>query len=388
MNAGRIALGFGLWMSVWWSILILLLAPVVPGGWLTAVALAFVASAPLLRVIAAFNKRHYPGAFERVWIMRPFWYLQLALPLLGVAGAAGALIGWPFGAAGPGGRWALAVVFTLLALIAVVGYAGSRAVVVKELESVHPDLPHEFDGVRIAQISDLHVGPHTPRGFLARVRDAVANARADVVAITGDQVDDHAPDVAHFAEAFRELNAPLGVYAIAGNHDVYAGWRGVRAGLEAMGVRVLVNEALALRRGAARLWLAGTGDPAAIGAVGQETRDAAPDIPRTLAQVPDDAFTVALAHNPALWPALAKRGVQLTLSGHTHYGQFSIPRIGWSLASPFLQLAMGGYQAGDSLLYINPGTGYWGLPLRIGALPEVTVVTLRRGLTAAMVGAA
>ncbi|MBY0488765.1 MAG: metallophosphoesterase [Gemmatimonadaceae bacterium] len=360
----------------------------VPGGWGTAVALALVASAPLLRVIAAFNKRHYPGAFERVWIMRPFWYLQLALPLLGVAGAAGALIGWPFGVAGTAGRWALALVFTLLALIALVGYAGSRAVVVKELESVHPDLPHEFDGVRIAQISDLHVGPHTPRGFLARVRDAVAAARADLVAITGDQVDDHAPDVRYFAEAFRELNAPLGVYAIAGNHDVYAGWRGVRAGLEAMGVRVLVNEAQVLTRGAARLWLAGTGDPAAMGFPAGAGRDVAPDISRTLSAVPDDAFTVALAHNPALWPALAKRGVQLTLSGHTHYGQFSIPRIGWSLASPFLKHAMGSHQAGDSLLYINPGTGYWGLPLRIGALPEVTVVTLRRGLTAAMVGAA
>lgn len=387
MNAGRIATGFGLWMSIWWAIIVALVAPVVPGGWVTAIALALVASAPLLRVIAAFNKQHYPGAFERVFIMRPFWYLQLALPLLGVAGLLGALAGLPFGAPGTGGRTALALVFGLLALIALVGYAGSRAVVVKELESVHPDLPPEFDGVRIAQISDLHVGPHTPRGFLARVRDAVAAARADLVAITGDQVDDHAPDVAHFAEAFRELNAPLGVYAIAGNHDVYAGWRGVRAGLEAMGVRVLVNEALALSRGAARLWLAGTGDPAALGFSAGEAREAAPDIARTLARVPDDAFTVALAHNPALWPALAKRGVQLTLSGHTHYGQFSIPKLGWSLASPFLKHAMGSHQEGESLLYINPGTGYWGLPLRIGALPEVTVVTLRRGLAAGMIGA-
>jgi hypothetical protein len=281
----------------------------------------------------------------------------------------------------------LVVVFALLVLLAIAGYVGARAVVVKRVESVHPDLPVEFDGVRIAQISDLHVGPHTPPSFLARVREAVTDARADLVAITGDQVDDHAPDVHHFAAAFRSLTAPLGVYAIAGNHDVYAGWRAVRDGLEAMGVRVLVNEALALTRGASRLWLAGTGDPAALGWQRDGAREAVPDIARTLSDVPPDGFTVALAHNPALWPALATRGVQLTLSGHTHYGQFSIPRWRWSLASPFLAHAMGGHQAGDSLLYINPGTNYWGLPLRIGAWPEVTVITLRRGVAAGLVGA-
>ena len=89
-------------------------------------------------------------------------------------------------------------------------------------------------------------------------------------------------------------------------------------------------------------------------------------------------FTVVLAHNPALWPHLAERGVRLTLSGHTHYGQVAIPRLGWSLASMFLEHAMGAYSKGRSVLYINPGTNYWGLPLRLGALPEVTVVTLRR----------
>ena len=103
-----------------------------------------------------------------------------------------------------------------------------------------------------------------------------------------------------------------------------------------------------------------------------------PDIDRTLAQVPAGAFTLALAHNPALWPRLANRHVQLTLSGHTHHGQVSIPRLRWSLASLFLEYAMGSYRRGGSLLYINPGTNYWGLPLRIGALPEVTVLTLRR----------
>jgi predicted MPP superfamily phosphohydrolase len=104
----------------------------------------------------------------------------------------------------------------------------------------------------------------------------------------------------------------------------------------------------------------------------------------TLAGIPPGAVVVALAHNPILWPALAERGVALTLSGHTHHGQLSVPHLSWSLASVFLEHAMGGYQASGSLLYINPGTNYWGLPFRIGALPEVTVIELRRGEPAAL----
>jgi predicted MPP superfamily phosphohydrolase len=87
---------------------------------------------------------------------------------------------------------------------------------------------------------------------------------------------------------------------------------------------------------------------------------------------------VALAHNPGLWPGLSKRGVQLTLSGHTHYGQFAVPSLGWSLASPFLEHALGMHREGVSVLYINPGTHYWGIPFRIGTPSEITIVTLRR----------
>jgi predicted MPP superfamily phosphohydrolase len=131
-------------------------------------------------------------------------------------------------------------------------------------------------------------------------------------------------------------------------------------------------------RGGARFWVAGTGDPAGLHWSRDGGRSAAPDVARTLAGVPADDFTIVLAHNPALWPALAERGADLTLSGHTHHGQLSIPRLGWSLASPFLEHAMGAHERGRSQLYINPGTNFWGIPFRIGALPEVTVLTLRR----------
>ena len=141
-------------------------------------------------------------------------------------------------------------------------------------------------------------------------------------------------------------------------------------------VTVLVNRAVKLTHNGAEFWLAGTGDPAGGQFVrGQET--GAPDIPRTLADVPRGVFCVTLAHNPALFPALAERGVAVVLSGHTHYGQFSIPSRNWSLASLFLEYAMGTYERNGSLLYISPGTNFWGIPFRIGALPEVTIVTLK-----------
>jgi uncharacterized protein len=368
-----------IWIVGCWAVIGALVQPVIPGGWLTIIAAAILATAPLAALIRDFTRSRYRSAFTRLWVVRPFWYVQLLLPLLAIGGLVGALAGLPFGAAGSAGRSTMAVVGVVLVLIGLWGYIGARRVVVRSLDLAFDALPAGLDGMRIVQLSDLHVGPHTSRRHLARITAAVREARPDLIAITGDQVDDYAGDVEHFVAAFGALSAPHGVFAIPGNHDVYAGWDAVRRGLERAGFRVLVNDAIPLERNGARFWLAGTGDPAggswrrgAVSSVG-------PDVDRTISRVRPGEFVVALAHNPALWPALAKRGVHLTLSGHTHHGQFSIPRLGWSLASPFLEHAMGMYRQGESVLYINPGTNYWGVPFRIGALPEVTVVTLRRG---------
>ncbi len=358
-------------MGLWWLIIGALLAPVLPGYGLPILIAALVSAVPLL--FFSRIRTGYPSSAVRIWIIRPFWYVQLGLPLIAAGGALGFLAGAPFGSAVSTGRWALLIAASAYAITAAAGYIGSRWLRVKELEARFPDLPAALEGTRIVQISDFHVGPHTPRRYLAAVVRAVQAARPDLIAVTGDQVDDYARDVTHFAEAFSGLSAPLGVFAVPGNHDVYAGWDAVRRGLEAMGITVLVNEAVEIQRGEGRFWLAGTGDPAGRGG------EAGPDLARTLARVPAGAFTLVMAHNPALWPGLAQRGAHLTLSGHTHHGQLSIPRLDWSLASVFLEHAMGSHRHGESLLYINPGTNYWGLPFRIGALPEVTVLTLRRG---------
>jgi predicted MPP superfamily phosphohydrolase len=363
------------WNGALWLVLGVLFAPVLPGGWGAVPALMLLLVAPLGLLARSIGGHAYPSAATRTWVFRPFWYAQLALLLLALTGLAGSIIGLPFGMPREVGRWTVGGMGSILFAAAIWGYVGTRRLVVRPLDVSFPGLPAGLEGMRIVQLSDLHVGPHTSRRHLARIAEAVRGARPDLIALTGDQVDDYARDVEPLGRALGGLSAPLGVVAIAGNHDVYAGWTAVRAGMERIGWTVLVNEAIPIERNGTRFWLAGTGDPAG-GRPGDTP--VAPDVERTLASVPRDAFTLALAHNPALWPRLAERGVALTLSGHTHHGQLAIPRLRWSVASVFLDLAMGVYRSGDAVLYINPGTNFWGIPFRIGALPEVTVVTLHR----------
>ena len=371
---------FALYLALAWGTLLLLAAgaplPIV----LAVGATAAYTLLPLLLFLRWRGWPFYPTAAFRLLVVRPALYAQLLLPVGAGAGAVGLLVGAPFGHAIAFGRLAAGAALLVGALVLVAGYLGSRSLRVRETEARVRGLPRELDGLRIVQISDVHVGPHTPARFLARVVRAVERLRPDVVAVTGDLVDDRHEDVDAYARILGGLRAPSGVFLIPGNHDVYAGWDAVAQGLRRLtDATILVNEAQLLSRGGAPLALVGVGDPA-----GRATA-AAPDVERALAGVPPGVPVVAFAHNPALWPRLADRGVALTLSGHTHWGQLALPRWGWSLASPFLEHAMGSHRRGDSLLFVHPGTGYWGIPFRLGALPEVTAIVLRAGERSEMI---
>jgi uncharacterized protein len=358
-----------------WAIVGSFVVDLVPGQWRTWSIAWTLSVVPLFVVVRNLATGRYPSALVRLVLFRFFWYTQLLILALGLGSAAAFLIGLPFGAGLAAGRWMVFAGAAALTALALWGYVGSRRLLVRQLELSPPRMPPGLSGLRIVQLSDLHVGPQTARAQLARIAKATRDAAPHIIAYTGDQVDDHPADIDHFSAAFSKLDAPLGVFAIAGNHDVYAGWDDVRRRLETLRITVLVNRAVQLEHNGTRFWLAGTGDPAGA----QFTRGSesgAPDIQRTLRDVPAGAFCVVLAHNPALFPALAARSVDLVLSGHTHHGQFSIPSRGWSLASVFLEYAMGTYERNGSLLYVSPGTNFWGIPFRIGALPEVTVVTL------------
>jgi predicted MPP superfamily phosphohydrolase len=363
-----------------WGTLVLLSSGLFPRASLITLSIALYTTIPIIAFALWRGWPFYPGAVFRLLVVRPFWYTQLLLPLVSAAGLLGLILGAPFGQSLAVGRALAGAMLVFAVIVLVLGYVGARRLVVRRVDVEVPGLAAEFDGLRIAQLSDLHVGPHTSRRFLERVVKTTQSLTPDLIAVTGDLIDDRAEDVASYARALGTLEAPLGLYMIAGNHDVYAGWDEVEDSLRAANLgTVLVNDVHVLQRGDATIALVGTGDPAG-GARGASR--AAPDVERALARVPESATVIAFAHNPALWPALAARGVALTLSGHTHWGQFALPKLGWSLASPFLEHAMGAHTDRDSLLYISPGTGYWGIPFRLGASPEVPLVTLRRGETA------
>ena len=359
-----------------WALVAVHVAPVLPGGWTTVLLLWALSVVPVFVLVRNFTRKRYPSAATRLLMFRPFWYAQLLMLALALLATLTFLAALPFGAGIEAARWMTIVGATVLVAVGLLGYAGSRRLVTRVVTLSHPGLPAPLDGLRVVQLSDLHVGPQTSRSQLRRIAEATRLAEPHIIAYTGDQVDDHPADVDAFASAFADLAAPLGVYAIPGNHDVYAGWPEVRRRLEAIGIRVLVNESVRLTHNGAAFYVAGTGDPAADQ---MRVEAGAPDVERTMGAVPGDAFCLVLAHNPALFPALAARGADVVLSGHTHHGQFSIPSRNWSLASVFLQYAMGTYSRDGALLYVSPGTNFWGVPFRIGAWPEVTVVTLRRG---------
>jgi uncharacterized protein len=368
-----------------WVVVGALLAPLA-GGWpAIAAAALLLTAAPLAVLFRSRGGSHYPGRAIRLLVFRPMWYAQLLLILSALGGLLGAIGGLPFGAAGRTGRGAIAVIAIVYTLLALLGYAGSRKLIVAPLTVTIPSLPGALDGLRIAQICDTHIGPHTSRAQLARLASAVRDAEPHLIAVVGDLIDDFAPDVSIYAQALGDLAAPLGVYIVPGNHEVYAGWSEVLPRLRALSQTLLVNESRVLEHAGVRLAIAGTGDPAAGRIAGPGVP--APDIAATIARIPEGVFTIVLAHNPALWPALAAAGVPLTLSGHTHWGQMSINRSGWSLANVFLELAMGAYRNGESLLYVSPGTNYWGIPFRIGARAELSILTLTRGADAGIAGA-
>jgi len=357
-----------------WSV-IAVLAAGIQFGIAVVVALAVYTSVPLFVYLRWGGWPFYPGKAFRLLVLRVFWYTQLALPLLTGAGVIGLIIGVVFGAPVMGGRIAAMIIGVAFGILIAIGYLGASALVAREVVVELPDLPPEFDGFRIAQLTDLHIGPHLPRKRLERIAREVEAMDPHLIAVTGDIVDDRSEDLEVYASVFGSMTAPSGVFLIPGNHDIYAGWPAVEQRLRRGDLgTLLVNESREIIRGGAAITLVGTGDPA-----GRGFPDAgvSPEIGRSLAGIPVGHTIIALAHNPSLFKALAERGVALTLSGHTHWGQVALPAAGWSMAGMFLEDAMGVNMRGRSILYISPGTGYWGIPFRIGATGEVTLVTLR-----------
>jgi uncharacterized protein len=239
----------------------------------------------------------------------------------------------------------------------------------------HPTLPKAFDGLRIAQVADVHAGTFMPLERLARVRGLVERLRPDIVVFTGDQLDRRDLDAELFVHGFAGLSAPFGVFGILGNHDHTAGGELAVRALEAVGATPLVNDAAVLERRRSRLLLAGVDDLDAPPGRG-------PDY-SVLSSAPAD-FRLLLCHQPNGWPAGRLAGADVTLSGHTHGGQIAFPSRGVNLARLGTPFIAGPYRRGGAFLYVSRGVGVGAVPLRLGSPPEVDLLTLRRGPLAAI----
>jgi predicted MPP superfamily phosphohydrolase len=229
-------------------------------------------------------------------------------------------------------------------------------------------LDSAFEGFRIAVVSDIHLGPLAGRAHTARIVAMINETEPDLVAIVGDLVDGTVEELGAAAEPLRDLVSREGSFFVTGNHEYFvddtAAW--LRE-LERLGVAPLQNENTAIRRGAAAFNLAGVND------VAGEQRSQPPDFDRALSGLDGSRPTILLAHQPVQVTEASARGVDLQLSGHTHGGQM------W----PFhyivraVQPSLAGLSTVDETqLYVTRGAGFWGPPVRIGAPPDITVVSL------------
>jgi predicted MPP superfamily phosphohydrolase len=225
---------------------------------------------------------------------------------------------------------------------------------------LHADLV----GLRIAQISDLHVGRSIRRRYVERTVEHAAALAPDIVAFTGDMVDGPVERLRADVEPLAALARNGAVFFVLGNHDCYSGAQAWIAHFRRLGARVLLNEHTLWRKGAATLLIGGVVDPA--------YHEARPHI--ALDTAPPADFRLLLAHNPKLAPLGARAGFDLQLSGHTHAGQF----FPWTLAVRLVHAphVAGLSREGRMWVYVSAGTGTWGPPIRFGTRPEITLITL------------
>ncbi|MEO1328137.1 MAG: metallophosphoesterase [Pseudomonadota bacterium] len=255
--------------------------------------------------------------------------------------------------------------------------------------------------LRIAVLADLHAGePHMGRERVRRIVDRANGLGADLIALVGDYAQGHrftrrpaTPD--EVADDLSALSAPLGVWAVLGNHDWWddpaaqakaAGPTETHRAFAARGIPVLENAAVRLEGRQGPFWLAGLGDqlafrgPAAAGRAPNPAaltpRQGVDDLPRALAALTDDAPAILLAHEPDIFPRVPRR-VALTLAGHTHGGQVRL--LGWSPVVPSAygsRYAYGPVEEHDRTLVVSGGLGCSLAPIRFGAPPEITLIDL------------
>lgn len=262
---------------------------------------------------------------------------------------------------------------------------GWKRLELKHITFTSPDLPPYFDGYRLVQITDFHLGSFPPgNDFVQKVVDATNNEEPDMILFTGDLVNNQASEVEPYLDTLRQLHASDGIYSIWGNHDYCEYGNNHSIGAlkrnrrmlygyqESLGWHQLMNEHHVVSHGMASIAIIGVENP------GQPPFTNRSNLKKAMKGLNPDMFKILLSHDPHHWRReVVGKKIQLTLAGHTHAGQLKIGK--WTPARMAFKEWGGAYRIGEQMLYVSSGIG-GSFPFRLGAWPELTVITLKRDL--------
>lgn len=281
--------------------------------------------------------------------------------------------------------------FALIPAFGVMGWfafgfiEGWKRLELKHITFTSPDLPPYFDGYRLVQITDFHLGSFPPgNDFVQKVVDATNNEEPDMILFTGDLVNNQASEVEPYLDTLGQLHASDGIYSIWGNHDYCEYGNNHSIGAlkrnrrmlygyqESLGWHQLMNEHHVVSHGMASIAVIGVENP------GQPPFTNRSNLKKAMKGLNPDMFKILLSHDPHHWRReVVGKKIQLTLAGHTHAGQLKIGK--WTPARMAFKEWGGAYRIGKQMLYVSSGIG-GSFPFRLGAWPELTVITLKRDL--------
>ena len=281
--------------------------------------------------------------------------------------------------------------FALIPALGVMGWfafgfiEGWKRLELKHITFTSPDLPPYFDGYRLVQITDFHLGSFPPgNDFVQKVVDATNNEEPDMILFTGDLVNNQASEVEPYLDTLGQLHASDGIYSIWGNHDYCEYGNNHSIGAlkrnrrmlygyqESLGWHQLMNEHHVVSHGMASIAVIGVENP------GQPPFTNRSNLKKAMMGLNPDMFKILLSHDHHHWRReVVGKKIQLTLAGHTHAGQLKIGK--WTPARMAFKEWGGAYRIGEQMLYVSSGIG-GSFPFRLGAWPELTVITLKRDL--------
>ena len=317
--------------------------------------------------------------YATLMIMAVCWLMLLALDILICAGLR-LLWGIPFGKAF---LWGLLSLILPPALTAYGALIERNCFRIKEVEVSFKNLPAEFEGYRIAHISDIHSRSFKDREkHLQKAADKINSLNPDMIAFTGDLITLSPDELEGLIPALGSLTAKDGVFSVLGNHDysIYSDGSAQEqqkhiedliAKEKALGWDLLLDENRIIRRGSG-----------SIAVIGVQNTSPSKHFPskgnlKRASEGTEGVFRIVLSHDPMHWESeIVGQDYPLTLSGHTHAMQLSI--LGWSPSSLLFDQNRGLYRTRDQAIYVNPGLGETIFPARIGVRPEITLITLKR----------